>query len=136
MRLGHAGLEGVHFLGPVSGGLLADLYRAATVFAFPSRCEGFGYPPLEAMACGTPVVCSDAASLPEVVGDAAIQVPPDNLDRLSSALYDLLTREDLRIRLRSEGLKRVQSFTARGMAQAAWKVYEEAVEVDSADRDE
>jgi phosphoribosyl-ATP pyrophosphohydrolase len=48
----------------------------------------------------------------------------------------LLTREDLRIRLRSEGLKRVQSFTARGMAQAAWKVYEEAVEVDSADRDE
>ena len=130
------GLEGVHFLGPVNGGLLADLYRAAAVFAFPSRYEGFGYPPLEAMACGTPVVCSDAASLPEVVGGAAIQVPPDNLDRLSSALYDLLTREDLRIRLRSEGLKRVQFFTARGMAQAAWKVYEEAVEVESADGDE
>ena len=82
------------------------------------------------------MVCSDAASLPEVVGDAAIQVPPDDLDRLSSALYDLLTKDDLRIRLRGKGLKRAQSFTAHGMAQATWRVYEEAVEGDSADRDE
>ncbi|MEE8110082.1 MAG: glycosyltransferase family 1 protein [bacterium] len=120
-----AGLDGVRFLGHVSGDLLVDLYRAAAVFAFPSHYEGFGYPPLEAMACGTPVVCSNATSLPEVVGEAAIQVPPDDLDRLSSALYDLLTKEDLRVRLRTEGLKRARSFTARAMAEATLRVYEE-----------
>lgn len=117
--------EGVRFLGRVDGGLLVDLYRGAAVFAFPSRYEGFGYPPLEAMACGTPVVCSNAASLPEVVGEAALQVPPDDLDRLSAALYDLLTREDLRGRLRSEGLRRAQMFSCRAMAEATLRVYEE-----------
>ncbi|MFQ5912390.1 MAG: glycosyltransferase family 4 protein [Nitrospinota bacterium] len=121
------GLEGVRFLGHVSGDHLVDLYRAAAVFAFPSYYEGFGYPPLEAMACGTPVVCSNAASLPEVVGEAAIQVPPDNLDRLSSALYDLLTKEELRVRLRSEGVKRSRTFSARDMAEATLRVYQEVL---------
>ncbi len=124
--------ESIRFLGRIEGGILADLYRAAAVLALPSYCEGFGLPPLEAMACGAPVVCSNAASLPEVVGDAALQVPPDDLDRLSSALYDLLTMEDVRIRLRNEGLKRAQLFTARAMSEATLKVYEEAAPAGSA----
>jgi glycosyltransferase involved in cell wall biosynthesis len=118
-------LEGVRFLGKVSGDLLVDLYRGAGVFAFSSRYEGFGYPPLEAMACGTPVVCSNAASLPEVVGEAAIQVAPDDLDHLSSALYDLLTKEDLCVRLRNEGLRRARMFTAQSMAEETLNVYDE-----------
>ena len=77
------------------------------------------------MACGTPVVCSNAASLPEVVGEAAIQVVPDDLDHLSSALYDLLTKEDLCVRLRNEGLRRARMFTAQSMAEETLNVYGE-----------
>ncbi len=119
-------VEGVRFLGKVGGDLLMDLYRGAAVFAFPSQYEGFGYPPLEAMACGTPVVCSNAASLPEVVGEAAIQVAPHDLDHLSLALYDLLTKEDLCVQLRNEGLTRARMFTARSMAEETLHVYNAA----------
>ena len=68
----------VRFLGGVPEADKPLLYRAATLFVFPSRYEGFGLDPLEAMACGTPVVCSDATSLPEVVGEGGILVPPDD----------------------------------------------------------
>ena len=84
------------------------------------------------MASGAPVVCSNVASLPEVVGDAAIQVPPDDLDRLSSSIYDLLTLEDVRIRLRNEGLKRARLFTANSMAEATLRIYEGVISGDSA----
>ena len=70
----------VRFLGGVPEADKPLLYRAATVFVFPSRYEGFGLDPLEAMACGTPVVCSSATSLPEVVGDGGILVSPDDAD--------------------------------------------------------
>lgn len=124
--------DSIRFLGNIEGGMLADLYRAAALLALPSHYEGFGLPPLEAMACGAPVVCSNATSLPEVVGEAAIQVPPDDLDRLSSSLYDLLTLEDVRIRLRNEGLKRARLFTANAMAMATLRIYEDAISANSA----
>jgi len=119
--------EDVKFLGRVASSDLVDLYRGATLLALPSLCEGFGYPPLEAMACGTPVVASDAASLPEVAGDAALLVPAGNLDRLSDALYDVLTKEELRAELRRRGVERAERFSTLTMADATLRVYEEAL---------
>ena len=98
----------VIFAGYVPQDELPNWYNAADLFAYPSRYEGFGLPPLEAMACGTPVVTSNAASLPEVVGDAAIQVAPDDHTALADALVRALTDRALR-----------EQMIARGIAQAA-----------------
>src|SRR5262249_37124803 len=80
----------VRFFGFVPQTTLAALYRMASVFAFPSLYEGFGLPPLEAMACGTPVLTSRLSSLPEVVGDAAVLVDPHDVQDIPSALHPLL----------------------------------------------
>ena len=101
------------------------LYSAATVFAFPSRYEGFGLGPLEAMACGTPVVVADASSLPEVVGDAAVRVPPDDVAGWTTALWRLLADERLREDLRQRGLKRAQHFSYERVARETLAVYEQ-----------
>jgi glycosyltransferase involved in cell wall biosynthesis len=93
------------------------LYRACTVFAFPSRYEGFGLPPLEAMACGAPVVVSDASSLPEVVGGAALRVPPDDLLGWAAALGRLLADAELRAELRAQGLAQAARFSYRRVAE-------------------
>lgn len=119
--------EGVRFLGMVEPTELVDLYRSACLLVLPSLYEGFGYPPLEAMACGTPVVASDAASLPEVAGEAALLVPAGDLDRLCDALYDVVTKGELRAELRRRGLERARGFTVRAMAEATLQVYEEAL---------
>ncbi len=103
------GLENdVIFAGYVPPDELPRWYQAADLLAYPSLYEGFGLPPLEAMACGTPVVTSNAASLPEVVGDAALQVEPTDVDALADALVRALTDDALRERM-----------CARGFAQAA-----------------
>lgn len=86
------------------------VYNLATAFVFPSLYEGFGLPPLEAMACGTPVITSLAASLPEVVGDAAILVPPADINALAEAMYQIITSQDLRESLRTKGLIRAKNF--------------------------
>jgi glycosyltransferase involved in cell wall biosynthesis len=105
---------------------LADnplLYNAATAFAFPSRYEGFGLPPLEAMACGTPVVASSASSMPEIVGDAALMAAPDDVPGWAVALWRLLADAALREDLRRRGFARAAQFSYARTAQATIDVY-------------
>ncbi len=103
--------ERVRFLGFVPDADLPALYSAAEAFAFPSLYEGFGLPPLEALACGTPTVVSNVSSLPEVVGDAALQVEPTDVEALAAALTRLLHDEPLRVRLRTDGPIQASRFT-------------------------
>jgi glycosyltransferase involved in cell wall biosynthesis len=99
----------------------AALLRGATVLAFPSRDEGFGFPALEAMSVGVPVVASRAGAIPEVVGDAALLVPVDDADALASALRTAIEDDDVRRRLVAAGTARIAAFSwtehARGMAR-------------------
>jgi glycosyltransferase involved in cell wall biosynthesis len=89
---------------------IAALYHGAEAFVFPSLYEGFGLPPLEAMASGVPVVASNAGSLPEVVGDSGLLVPPNDEEALEAALVHILTDSELRQMLRSRGLERAARF--------------------------
>ena len=118
--------ERVIFSGYVDDGDRATLYSGARVFAFPSLYEGFGFPVLEAMRCGTPVVCSDASSLPELVGEAALTVPPTDVDRLAAALRRALTDEGLRFDLIARGFEQAGRFTWEACARATLAVLEEA----------
>ncbi len=102
---------------------LAMLLTAARVFAFPSRCEGFGLPPLEAMACGTPVVSSRGGSLGEVLGDAALTVMPCDEEGFARELARALDDEPLREHLRAQGLARAASFTWARTAEATVAAY-------------
>jgi glycosyltransferase involved in cell wall biosynthesis len=108
----------VHRLGFTADGDLPALYRQAAAFAFPSRYEGFGLPPLEAMACGTPVAASTSSSVPEVVGDAGLLVDPEDVAGWTNALRLLLDDDALRAELRGKGLRRSRDFTwTRSAAQ-------------------
>ena len=101
----------VRFLGFVPDATLAVLYRLADVFVFPSLYEGFGLPPLEAMASGTPVVTSNVSSLPEVVGDAALLIDPRDSEAIAGAVERILTDEGLRRSLAQKGLARAHEFS-------------------------
>ncbi len=116
----------VRFLGWVSPAEKPALYSAASVFAFPSRYEGFGLPPLEAMACGTPVVASDASSLPEVVGPGGILVAPDDPKAWSQALASLLEDCSQRQVLENAALAQSRRFSWRRTAEATAAVYDRA----------
>jgi glycosyltransferase involved in cell wall biosynthesis len=98
-------------------------YNGATALVYPSFYEGFGLPPLEAMACGTPVLTSNSSSLPEVVGEAGLQVPPDDVDVLAAALQRLVQDAELRADLRRQGLERARQFTWERMAQETAALY-------------
>ena len=115
----------VRFLGYVGGDTLAALYRLATVFAFPSLYEGFGLPPLEAMASGTPVVTSNVSSLPEVVGDAAILVDPREPTAIAHGLRRALLDPVLRERMRERGLARAQHYSWARTTQTILRIYRE-----------
>jgi len=118
----------VAFTGPVTDAELRKLYAGASAFVFPSRYEGFGLPPLEAMALGAPVVCADAASLPEVVGDAALLFPAGDAAALARTLARVLDDLALRERLSQAGRKRAAQFTWQRTAAATVAVYHEALQ--------
>jgi glycosyltransferase involved in cell wall biosynthesis len=122
----------VTVLGYVAGRSLQALYQGAQFVAHPSAYEGFGLPLLEAMAAGTSVLACRAASIPEVVGDAAHLVEPDNLDELTGGILELWENSDLRQRLSKAGLQRVHEFTWRRSAEETARVYAEAVSKTSA----
>lgn len=107
-------------------------YNAATLFAFPSRYEGFGLPVAEAMACGTPVVASNRSSLPEVVGDAGLLVDPEDPDALAAALVTVVRDDALRQDLSARGLERSRRFTWDAAARATLKTYRAALAVPRA----
>jgi len=102
---------------------LAPLYSAASCFAFTSRYEGFGLTPLEAMACGAPVVCSDRSSLPEIAGDAAILIDPDSPSSIEDGLHRALTDTSLTAELRRRGFARATKFTWAETGRKALEVY-------------
>ncbi|HCW32542.1 TPA: glycosyltransferase family 1 protein, partial [Candidatus Peregrinibacteria bacterium] len=107
----------IHWIGYVEGGELAALYSLAELFVFPSLYEGFGIPPLEAMACGCPVITSNSSSLPEVVGDAALQVDPYSVAALKKAINQFLSNDILRQEFTNKGYERVKKFSWERSAQ-------------------
>ena len=113
----------VRFLGYVPDDQLAVLYRLAAVFVFPSLYEGFGLPPLEAMASGTPVVVSNVSSLPEVVGDAAVLVDPHDIDSIVDGLRCVLTNPARAEDMRRKGLERSREFSWERSVARTLEVY-------------
>ncbi len=117
----------VHFLGRTSTEQLLYLYNLADLLAHPAHYEGFGLTPLEAMACGAPVVCSDAGSLPEVVGDAALLVPPDDEEAWAVAIQRVLADPALQRSLREKGQARARKFSWEQAARQTLETYRKAV---------
>jgi glycosyltransferase involved in cell wall biosynthesis len=115
------------FLGWLDQVDLAVLYSHARVFVLPSLYEGFGLPVLEAMACGAPVVCSNAGPLPEVAGDAAILLPPHDAQAWAATIRRVMTDPGLAAELRSRGKNRASEFSWERSAQATREVYREAL---------
>jgi glycosyltransferase involved in cell wall biosynthesis len=127
-RLRELGLEDqVVLLGFVPDDDLPALYSAADLFVFPSLYEGFGLPALEAMACGTPVVASNASSLPEVVGEVGLLVDPHDVGGLAAAMERTLADERLRAEMRAKGLERARAFTWEKTARETLRVYAEVL---------
>jgi glycosyltransferase involved in cell wall biosynthesis len=118
----------VRFFGFVSDQTLAALYRLANVFVFPSLYEGFGLPPLEAMASGTPVITSNVSSLPEVVGDAALMIDPYDPAAIADAMARVLTDTDLRVDLQGRGLARAREFSWERSIGRVREIYEEVMQ--------
>lgn len=114
----------VRWLGEIDEADKPSMYRLAEVMVFPSRYEGFGLPPLEAMACGTPVVACEVSSIPEIVGDAAFLVEPDNAKDMGGAILGLLVQPPLVQQLSNQGLGRASEFSWRKTAQQTQQVYE------------
>jgi glycosyltransferase involved in cell wall biosynthesis len=123
------GLEGkVLFPGFIGDEDLPAVYSLATVFVFPSLAEGFGLPPLEAMACGTPCVVSNSSSLPEVAGAAGLLFDPTSLDSFEECVARILNDPELHCSLREAGLKQAQRFSWDKAAQETLAVYRSALE--------
>ena len=97
---------------------------------FPSLYEGFGFPVLEAMACGVPVLCSNTSSLPEVAGDAALLVDPLEVDNIAQGLQEITANEDLRRTLIQRGNQQAKKFTWRTCAEVVLNVFEKVLNSD------
>ena len=107
----------IHFMGYVEDDILPSLYKASDVFLFPSLYEGFGIPPLEAMACGVPVVASNVSSIPEVVGDGAVLVNPNNPENIAEGILNLLNDSDFREKMILRGKKQAEKYSWDKAAQ-------------------
>jgi len=118
----------IEFKGYVDEKELLGLYRKASLFIFPSFYEGFGLPPLEAMACGCPVVVSNATSLPEVCGDAAFYVDPYNVESIALGIHKVLAEEGLRKNLIEKGLERAKFFSEENTVQGHLRVFQEVLD--------
>lgn len=118
----------VIFTGRVEDADLPDFYSGAKLFVYPTIAEGFGIPPLEAMACGTPVITSNTSSLPEVVGDAGILVNPYNTKDLANAIYKVLSDKTLRGSMKVKGLERVKRFSWENTARRTLEVFQDVYE--------
>lgn len=117
----------VHFTGFVSDDKLPALYSGAMVFVYPSLYEGFGLPPLEAMATGTPSIVGNRTSLPEVVGEAGILVNPSKVYDIAKSIIHIIKNNEIRNTLKNEGIKRAKKFTWEKAASETWKVLKKAV---------
>ncbi len=113
----------VRFTGFVDEADKPALYRGAVAFIFPSYYEGFGLPPLEALACGVPVVGSDVSSIPEIVGNAGVLLPPDNIEGMAGALIQLATDDNLRAELSRRALAQAARFSWERAAQETLNAY-------------
>ncbi|MCG8600180.1 MAG: glycosyltransferase family 4 protein [Verrucomicrobiales bacterium] len=109
--------DAIEFPGFVSDEVLPDLYRKAGAMIFPSLFEGFGLPPIEAMACGCPVISSDRGALREVVGDSALMIDPESIDSLQESLATIAVDPELQAELRRKGLEHAQKFRWENVAQ-------------------
>jgi glycosyltransferase involved in cell wall biosynthesis len=116
----------VRFLGFVPFETLRCFYQNAAAFVFPSRYEGFGLPPLEAMACGSPVITSNVSSLPEVVGDAAVLVNPENVFDIARGIRDVLLNDHLRDEMIRRGREQAARFSWERTARQVLEIYLEA----------
>jgi glycosyltransferase involved in cell wall biosynthesis len=112
------------FLDHVSDATIKALYRSALCLVFPSRYEGFGLPPLEAMACGCPVIVSRAASMPEICGDAALYCDPDRPDTVAASIRLIMTDPVLRAKLIASGRERAQLFSWERSASTLLEIAE------------
>jgi alpha-1,3-rhamnosyl/mannosyltransferase len=119
-----AGAEQARYLGYVPEDLLAGLTAGATVFVYPSLYEGFGFPVLQAMAAGAPVLTSNTSSLPEIAGDTALLIDPHSIAEIRAALEKLLLSPSLRTNLRTRGLARARQFTWETCARRSWEFFE------------
>ncbi len=115
------------FLGRVPTDVLLYLYNSAIALVHPAHYEGFGLPALEAMACGTPVITTNVSSLPEVVGDAAILVSPEDVEEMAVQMWRLLSDEELRKKLGAKGLSRAASFSWDKAARETLEIYRRVV---------
>ncbi len=120
------GVERILFLEKVTDEELVDLYNAAAVFLFPSLYEGFGLPPLEAMACGTPVIALPRPCLPEVLGDAVRYVQPGDVQDFRAAIEEIASDEKVRAHMRDAGLARVRLYTYERLARETVRIYKSA----------
>ncbi len=118
----------VRFLGFVPYETLKVFYKCAEIFVFPSLYEGFGLPPLEAMANGTPVLTSNVSSLPEVLGDAALLINPENVFEISKGLKHLLFDSEFRAQLTDKGLVQFRKYSWRKSAELVWKTYQKVLQ--------
>jgi alpha-1,3-rhamnosyl/mannosyltransferase len=126
--------DAVVCLGPVTDSQLLTLYRGATALVYPSRYEGFGLPVLEAMACGTPVIASRAASIPEVLGDAGVLLDPNDEPGWAEAIAEIVNDEWQKARMRKAGLARAKEFTWARTASITLEAYRKVARAGTGSR--